>query len=173
MKEMITSEFLGREKGNNRWTYKFANLQNPKDLTKPIKISVFEPNPPELKEGEEYTFEVENVPMKEDNSKFHHNLTRNAIGKYNIYLSNPILPAMEGKEPEKVGKIEEKANLTAQKIEQIHKQITENPDSIEIGNPSKGGAVKIYGDFSKPEAFAEKIRNAKTVRAEAQKELGG
>ena len=48
--------------------------------------------------------------------------------------------------------------------EQIQKQITENPDSIEIGTPSKGGAIKVYGNFSEPETFKEKIKNAKDVR---------
>jgi len=48
--------------------------------------------------------------------------------------------------------------------EQIQKQITENPDSIEIGTPSKGGVIKVYGNFSEPEAFKKKIDNAKDVR---------
>ena len=49
--------------------------------------------------------------------------------------------------------------------ESIQKQITENPDSIEIGTPSKGGAMKVYGDFTKPENFKKKIDNAINVRA--------
>ena len=52
--------------------------------------------------------------------------------------------------------------------ESIHKNITENPDSIEIGTPSKGGAVKIYGAFSKPEDFKKKIDNAAEVRKYAE-----
>jgi len=41
--------------------------------------------------------------------------------------------------------------------------ITENPDSINIGSASKGGAVKVYGDMNKPEEFKKKIDNAKEV----------
>ena len=55
--------------------------------------------------------------------------------------------------------------------ETIQKQITENPDSLEIGTPSKGGAVKIYGDFNKLEDFKKKIDNAKEVKAYAQANL--
>lgn len=40
---------------------------------------------------------------------------------------------------------------------------TENPDSIELGTPSKGVKKKIYGDFSKPEEFKDKIDNAKDI----------
>ena len=49
-------------------------------------------------------------------------------------------------------------------IESVHKTITENPDSIEIGTPSKGGAIKIYGNFDNEEAFKKKIDIAKEVR---------
>ncbi|KKK94457.1 hypothetical protein LCGC14_2682640 [marine sediment metagenome] len=57
--------------------------------------------------------------------------------------------------------------------ESIQKQVTENPDSIEIGTPSKGGAIKVYGDFNKPEDFKKKIENAVEVRKyfEAQIEI--
>jgi len=48
--------------------------------------------------------------------------------------------------------------------EAISKKIIENPDSIEFSTPSKGGAVKIYGDYSKPEEFKKKIDNAKKLR---------
>ena len=48
----------------------------------------------------------------------------------------------------------------------------ENPDSIEIGTPSKGGAVKVYGDFVYPEAFKSKIDNAIEVRAYCNAKLG-
>src|SRR3990167_11200625 len=49
----------------------------------------------------------------------------------------------------------------------IHKNINENPDSLEIGTPGKLGAIKCYGDFNKPDEFLEKIKNAKKVRDEA------
>ena len=52
------------------------------------------------------------------------------------------------------------------------KHIYENPDSIEIGTPSKGGAIKIYGDFNKPVEFKLKIEQAKTIRQYAQEQLG-
>jgi hypothetical protein len=54
--------------------------------------------------------------------------------------------------------------------ETIQKVITENPDSIEFGTPSKGGAIKVYGNFDKSGDFQKKIDNALSVRqyAEAQ-----
>ena len=54
--------------------------------------------------------------------------------------------------------------------EQIQKIIKENPDSIEFGTPSKGGAIKIYGNFDNKKEFQEKIDRALDVRlyAEAQ-----
>ena len=52
--------------------------------------------------------------------------------------------------------------------ETIHKHVTENPDSIEIGTPSKGGTIKIYGNFSDEEAFKKKIDAAKKVREYTQ-----
>ena len=48
----------------------------------------------------------------------------------------------------------------------------ENPDSIEIGTPSKGGAVKIYADFGNLEAAKRKIDNAFEARKYAQEKLG-
>ncbi len=55
--------------------------------------------------------------------------------------------------------------------EHIHKNVTENPDSIAIGSASKGSLVKIYGDFSKPEEFKKKIDDAKEVQKYAQANL--
>jgi hypothetical protein len=48
----------------------------------------------------------------------------------------------------------------------------ENPDSIEIGTPSKGGVIKVYGDFINPEAFKLKIDNAIEVRNYANSKMG-
>ena len=48
----------------------------------------------------------------------------------------------------------------------------ENPDSIEISTPAKGGAIKVYGDFSKPEEFKKKVDNAIDVRSHAQARVG-
>ena len=57
--------------------------------------------------------------------------------------------------------------------ESIQKHITvnENPDSIEIGTPSKGGAIKIYGNFDNKEAFKKRIDAAKEVREYANANL--
>lgn len=55
--------------------------------------------------------------------------------------------------------------------ESIQKHVTENPDSIEIGTPSKGGAIKIYGNFVDKEAFKRKIDAAKEVKEYANTNL--
>jgi len=53
----------------------------------------------------------------------------------------------------------------------IHKNIDERPDSIEIGTPSKGGAVKIYfnADDSK-ETTEERIVKAFAARKFVQEQ---
>jgi len=56
--------------------------------------------------------------------------------------------------------------------ETIRRHIYENPDSIEIGTPGKGGTLKIYGDFFRMDEFKRKLENAKTVRQYAQQQLG-
>ena len=48
------------------------------------------------------------------------------------------------------------------------KHIYDNPDSIEIGTPSKGGAIKVYGNFNDADAFKKKIDAAVLVRNYAQ-----
>ena len=51
--------------------------------------------------------------------------------------------------------------------EVIVKKIIEVPvfqDSIEIGTPGKGGAIKVYGDFSQPDEFEKRIRDAVRLR---------
>lgn len=52
-----------------------------------------------------------------------------------------------------------------------HLNKTEDPDSISIGSASKGGAIKVYGDFNKPEEFKKKINNAIEIRAYAQAKI--
>jgi len=37
-------------------------------------------------------------------------------------------------------------------------------DSIEIGTPGKGGAIKIYGDFADPAGFEARIQVAVRLR---------
>ena len=49
-------------------------------------------------------------------------------------------------------------------MEQTSKIVHENPDSIELGAPSKGGAIKVYGDFNQPDFFKKKIDRAVEVR---------
>lgn len=49
--------------------------------------------------------------------------------------------------------------------------ITEDPDSINIGSASKGGSIKVYGSFDKPEEFKKKIANAKEVMDYARANL--
>ena len=46
-------------------------------------------------------------------------------------------------------------------------------DSLEIGTPAKGGAIKIYTDFSDVEGTKEKIRRAVEARTFANELLGG
>ena len=51
--------------------------------------------------------------------------------------------------------------------EVIVKKIIEGPvfqDSIEIGTPGKGGAIKVYEDFSQPDEFEKRIRDAVRLR---------
>lgn len=49
---------------------------------------------------------------------------------------------------------------------------SDNPDSIEIGTPGKGGTVKIYGNFADPEGFKRKVDAAADVREYAGKKSG-
>ena len=54
--------------------------------------------------------------------------------------------------------------------EQIHRYINDRPDSIEIGTPSKGGAVKIAFNAADPaEKTAGLIDSAFAARAYAKK----
>ena len=46
----------------------------------------------------------------------------------------------------------------------INKFENDNPDSLEIGTPSKGGAIKVYGNFNSNEEFKQKIKKAFEVR---------
>jgi hypothetical protein len=60
-------------------------------------------------------------------------------------------------------------------MENITKHIIEdskNQDSLEIGTPSKGGAIKIYGDFNKKEEFKARIDNAIALKEYANKKIG-
>ncbi|OPY42702.1 MAG: hypothetical protein A4E40_00338 [Methanoregulaceae archaeon PtaU1.Bin059] len=46
-------------------------------------------------------------------------------------------------------------------------------DSIEIGTPGKGGAMKIYGDFADPAGFEARIREAVRLRKMASDLMEG
>jgi hypothetical protein len=48
----------------------------------------------------------------------------------------------------------------------------DNPDSLEIGTASKGGGLKIYGNFERPEEFKKRIDNALELRAYAAVTIG-
>jgi hypothetical protein len=54
-----------------------------------------------------------------------------------------------------------------------HLHYSVDPDSIEIGTPGKGGALKVYGDFRDPEGFRLKIRNAVALKQYAVELLSG
>jgi len=53
----------------------------------------------------------------------------------------------------------------------IHSHSNVNGDSIEIGTAGKGGVVKIYGDFDRPEEFKKRIDNAAEIRKYANIKL--
>lgn len=54
---------------------------------------------------------------------------------------------------------------------QINKTINDSPDSLEIGTPSKGGTIKIYGDYNKAEEFKNKIDKAIEIRKYANAQI--
>ncbi len=56
-------------------------------------------------------------------------------------------------------------------MESTQRIITENPDSIVIGTPAKEGAIKVYGDSSKPEEFKKKIDDMIEIRKYANAQI--
>ena len=48
-------------------------------------------------------------------------------------------------------------------------RLESHTDSIEIGAPSRGGAIKVYGSFEDPDAFRKKIDTALELRRHAQR----
>lgn len=58
-------------------------------------------------------------------------------------------------------------NLTIQQINDL-----DEPDSIEFGSASKGGAIKVYGNFNRPDDFAKKIEKAIYLRDTLVKQAG-
>lgn len=58
-------------------------------------------------------------------------------------------------------------------LEYRHIHISEDPDSIEVGTPGKGGCIKVYGNFLDPESFQLKIKNAHALKQYAAELLTG
>lgn len=54
-----------------------------------------------------------------------------------------------------------------------HREAAKNQDSLELGTPAKGGAIKVYCDFSNLEETKAKVDNAILARSYAQSKLGG
>jgi hypothetical protein len=50
--------------------------------------------------------------------------------------------------------------MTLEITHYINKILDPNKDSIEIGSASKGGVIKVYGDFNNPEDFIHRLDNA-------------
>lgn len=63
--------------------------------------------------------------------------------------------------------------LPAVAVEYRHIHISEDPDSIEVGTPGKGGCIKVYGNFHNLEAFQAKIKNAHALKQYAAELLSG
>jgi hypothetical protein len=58
-------------------------------------------------------------------------------------------------------------------MEDLHKVYgTTYQDSIEIGTPSKGGVIKVYGDFSDIDGFKKRIDDAILLRKYLQDQTG-
>jgi len=55
-----------------------------------------------------------------------------------------------------------------QTILHLHREEGKFLDSIEIGTPSKGGAVKVYFDARDPEGAKMKVDNAMMIRIYAK-----
>lgn len=56
--------------------------------------------------------------------------------------------------------------------ELTHKIENNTADSLEIGSVSKGGKIKVYGNFNEPKEFKAKINNAIEVQKYAQANIG-
>src|SRR3990167_2315198 len=56
--------------------------------------------------------------------------------------------------------------------ETIQRNVNDAPDSLEIGTPAKGGAIKVYGNANDLEGFKKKIDSMIELRKYAQKVIG-
>jgi len=65
--------------------------------------------------------------------------------------------------------------MTEPQIITVKKILEGSPfqDSIEIGTPGKGGAIKIYGDFADPAGFEARIHEAVRLRNMTSDLMGG
>ena len=50
-------------------------------------------------------------------------------------------------------------------------RLESHTDSLEIGAPSKGGVVKVYGSFADPEDFRKRVDAALELRRHARRGL--
>ena len=69
--------------------------------------------------------------------------------------------------------MENQPNQEQAKIIVEHRELNKLSDSIEVGTPAKGGAIKIYGDSSNKADFQQRIDNMLELRKYAQAKLGG
>ena len=53
-----------------------------------------------------------------------------------------------------------------------HRETGKMQDSLEIGTPAKGGAIKVYCDFSHPEEAKKKIDEAVKLRGYLVQQAG-
>ena len=47
----------------------------------------------------------------------------------------------------------------------------DSPDSLEVGTAARGGGIKVYGSYERPEEFRLKIEKALELRAYANSQL--
>lgn len=80
---------------------------------------------------------------------------------------HPIIREVSKQIKSEEEKMEEENNI--QKLAQ--QKSSELCDSLTISSPTKGGAIKLYGDFNKPDEFKVKVDKAIEVRAYANAKI--
>ncbi len=97
----ITAILESKGQEAKRHVFKFTDPDGGKY---PLTVAAFEPNIPDLKIGETYTFDCEFKPMPKDPSKFYKNFVRTTKdGPYRIQTTDGILPAPTGIPAPKIG----------------------------------------------------------------------
>lgn len=86
-------------------------------------------------------------------------------------------PHMAGRMAEEVEKwvakvVDENVKMAHGHAVSTTHHVNDRPDSIEIGTPAKGGAIKVYGDSASPDAFRERIDEMVKLREYAQRKTG-